>query len=608
MTHDIFISYSRRDTEIADSIERELSTHGISCFVDRSGINLGEDFAEIISKAIFECKIMLFVWSENSNQSENTANEIALAIEFGKTIVPFKIGNFQPHYKLAYRLVRYNRIDALMFNHSRIVELAAQLARQLGVKVQPESRTTAPRAETVETATTTSAPTLEHVPAAAPQRIDYPSGEYYIGEVKGGKKHGQGEYHYSDGEWYKGEFRDDELNGQGEYHSSDGDWFKGEFKDGVLNGQGEYYDSDGGWYKGAFKDFKFNGQGELHSSDGGWYKGAFRDGDFNGQGEYHYSDGDWIKGEFRDGKLNGQGEYHDSDGHWCKGEFKDNEFTASVSAPSPEDDVPADPVSIVQERKSRKPRKKKEEAITQEEKRQPEDDEENQKPEPVVETKSTDFESGVKYFEDKNYSKAMECFMAAAAQGDCDVARESASFIGFLYHYGAEGIKKDGRKSLEWYMKAVEQGHIDSMFEIGELYHYGAEGIKKDKKKAVEWYMKAAGQGHIDAMFEIGKTYDGFWSTTDSKVAEWYLKAAENGHVEAMYKIGHIYELGFNDQKKDMDKAMEWYLKAAEKGHVGATNQIWLIYDNKKDKVKAEEWWEKYIEARNAAKENRKTK
>jgi len=135
MTHDVFISYSRKDTDLVNVIEQELKARDISCFVDRRGINLGDDFAEIISKAIFECKIMLFVWSENSNQSANTANEIALAIEFGKTIVPFKIGEFQPHYKLAYRLVRFNRVDVVAFNHDKVIELADKLAQQLGLTV-----------------------------------------------------------------------------------------------------------------------------------------------------------------------------------------------------------------------------------------------------------------------------------------------------------------------------------------------------------------------------------------------------------------------------------------------------------------------------------------
>ena len=132
MKYDIFISYSRKDTEIIDRIEQELALYGISCFIDRSGINPGEDYAEVISKALFESELMLFVWSENSNQSKETANEVALAIDFEKQVVPFKIGKFQADYKLAYRLVRFNRIDALTYNEQKIVELGEKLARQLG--------------------------------------------------------------------------------------------------------------------------------------------------------------------------------------------------------------------------------------------------------------------------------------------------------------------------------------------------------------------------------------------------------------------------------------------------------------------------------------------
>lgn len=132
MAYDVFISYSRKDAEIVNRIEEELKKHNIDSFVDRSEIDLGDDFAEVIAKSLYESEILLFIWSESSNQSENTANEIALAIDFEKTIIPFKIGMFKPHYKLAYRLVRFNRIDATTFNEPQIIELGEKIAKRLG--------------------------------------------------------------------------------------------------------------------------------------------------------------------------------------------------------------------------------------------------------------------------------------------------------------------------------------------------------------------------------------------------------------------------------------------------------------------------------------------
>lgn len=134
MAYDVFISYSRKDANIVDRIDKELKRYGIESFIDRSGIELGKDFGEIIAESIYECSIVLFVWSENSNQSEHTANEIALAVEFEKTVVSFKIGTFKPSPKLAYRLVRFNRIDAVTYNEVKIVELGAKIAQILDKK------------------------------------------------------------------------------------------------------------------------------------------------------------------------------------------------------------------------------------------------------------------------------------------------------------------------------------------------------------------------------------------------------------------------------------------------------------------------------------------
>lgn len=132
MKYDVFISYSKKDVQIIDRIEKELLHHGITYFIDRNNINPGEDFAEVITKSLIESEIMLFVWSENSNQSRETANEVALAISFNKTIIPFKIGTFQADYKLAYRLVRFDYIEAPTYNEQKIVELGDKIAHQLG--------------------------------------------------------------------------------------------------------------------------------------------------------------------------------------------------------------------------------------------------------------------------------------------------------------------------------------------------------------------------------------------------------------------------------------------------------------------------------------------
>lgn len=147
MKNEVFISYSHFDVEIADSIAEELKRRGISCFIDHAKIDLGRDYAGVIARSIRDCEILLFVWSPNSNQSEDAINEIALAVEYQKVIIPFKIGRFEPDFNLNYRLVRYNRMDVVEFNRSEIVELADRIACQLG---RTPSEEAACRSEAVE--------------------------------------------------------------------------------------------------------------------------------------------------------------------------------------------------------------------------------------------------------------------------------------------------------------------------------------------------------------------------------------------------------------------------------------------------------------------------
>ncbi len=76
---DVFISYSRKDTAVADEITQALDAAGVSYFIDRQGITGGMEFPEILAQAIVECKVFLYLASENSYQSKFTNSEITFA-------------------------------------------------------------------------------------------------------------------------------------------------------------------------------------------------------------------------------------------------------------------------------------------------------------------------------------------------------------------------------------------------------------------------------------------------------------------------------------------------------------------------------------------------
>ena len=93
MEYDVFISYSRKDTIIADQICQAFDNAGISYFIDRQGIGGGMEFPVVLAEAIEESKIFLFVASENSYKSKFTNNEVLYAFNEKphNTLIPYII-------------------------------------------------------------------------------------------------------------------------------------------------------------------------------------------------------------------------------------------------------------------------------------------------------------------------------------------------------------------------------------------------------------------------------------------------------------------------------------------------------------------------------------
>lgn len=76
---DVFISYSRLDSDIANKICEALDGAGITYFIDRQGIGGGMEFPDILAEAILNCKVFLYLASNNSYNSKYTKAEITFA-------------------------------------------------------------------------------------------------------------------------------------------------------------------------------------------------------------------------------------------------------------------------------------------------------------------------------------------------------------------------------------------------------------------------------------------------------------------------------------------------------------------------------------------------
>ncbi|MBQ9746459.1 MAG: toll/interleukin-1 receptor domain-containing protein, partial [Clostridia bacterium] len=134
MEHDVFISYSFKDQAIAEKIVNTLtSIYGLTCWICTREIRGGEKYKERIVEAIDEAEVVVLIVSENSVVSKEIPKEVGLALEDGKTVVPFKIDQSRIKGEMRYDLMGTNWIDGSEPPvDDRIDELAEHICMILG--------------------------------------------------------------------------------------------------------------------------------------------------------------------------------------------------------------------------------------------------------------------------------------------------------------------------------------------------------------------------------------------------------------------------------------------------------------------------------------------
>lgn len=88
MKHQVFISYSRKDKEIAEYLCNILKDNSIEYWIDKEGIYSSSNYKELIVDAIDVSKAVIFISSVNSNASINVIREIGYAVNMNKPILP----------------------------------------------------------------------------------------------------------------------------------------------------------------------------------------------------------------------------------------------------------------------------------------------------------------------------------------------------------------------------------------------------------------------------------------------------------------------------------------------------------------------------------------
>ncbi len=173
----------------------------------------------------------------------------------------------------------------------------------------------------------------------------------------------------------------------------------------------------------------------------------------------------------------------------------------------------------------------------------------------------TPFARGIDAYNSKNYKLSLQLWLTVAEKGD-----SAAQYYVALQYLEGLGVEQSDAKAFAWFLKAAQQGHLQSMSEAGFSYRYG-RGVKQDNGEAFKWLQPAAEKGDIRACYELGMVYyHGEGAPKDHQAAfKWFRRAADGKNPDGQVMLGYMYENG-QGVKADPAKAVELYGLAADQG------------------------------------------
>lgn len=102
--YEVFISYSRSDSEFALKLGRDLGAEGVNIWLDQLEINTGQIWDVEIEKALETCSKFLIILTPSSVSSKNVHDELSYALANSKQVypvlrlecrIPYRLSSFQ---------------------------------------------------------------------------------------------------------------------------------------------------------------------------------------------------------------------------------------------------------------------------------------------------------------------------------------------------------------------------------------------------------------------------------------------------------------------------------------------------------------------------------
>lgn len=129
---DVFISYSSKNKQLADAMCHALEQHKIKCWIAPRNVQPGNPYAREIINGIENSKLMVLVFTHDADESEHVANELEMAFEHKKIIIPYVAENVPMSKEFSYYLKRKHWLNAYPNPEESFQELIKVVFNVLG--------------------------------------------------------------------------------------------------------------------------------------------------------------------------------------------------------------------------------------------------------------------------------------------------------------------------------------------------------------------------------------------------------------------------------------------------------------------------------------------
>jgi TPR repeat protein len=184
------------------------------------------------------------------------------------------------------------------------------------------------------------------------------------------------------------------------------------------------------------------------------------------------------------------------------------------------------------------------------------------------------------YVFDRNYTKAIEWYLAASNNGDSRADHR----LGIMHQYGI-GVDENLDEAIHHYERASLKGNTDAVYQLACFYLEGY-GVTQDLLKAFSYFTKASILGHEEASKALIISEDGNRilfhrndlrekiAIKDETKVNMIEKATEEGYTPLQYQIGVWYE-----KNRNYSTAFKWLSRAANIGVTDAYYRVGVLYE-----------------------------